>query len=473
MPQLVKARKIPLFDKVGYGTGNMTYGIIFQMIGTYIVFYATAVLGIPGGVIGTVVSLTVLWDAVSDPMMGYISDITRSKRYGRRHIYILIGTLSMAVFNFFLWDVDPAWPQMVKYLMVFAGLFLVRTALTIFLTPFTALGAELTSDYDERTSIQGIRMIFFILGLMGATVMGFLLFFNPTPEYPVGQLNPNAYRNMGLTVSIIALISGLVSYFTTKKYIPDLPVFTKDKMEVSGLKNLISSFKLAMMNRQYRFIVMAYLFTNIATAIISAIGIHVFTYTFSLNNTQIGIVFGSLFGVSILSQPVWVKISEKIDKKPAAVLGILFSIAGSLVFFVLVMLREHIQGQISFLILFAVITGFGAGALFSLPFSMIADTIDFDELQTGKRMEGVYYGTLTLFYKFSQSIAIFMLGILLDIVKFDSSVDKQPESTILALGLTLSIGSIIVLSLAGISYSKYSLNKSSISKVQENIRNKN
>lgn len=379
----------------------------------------------------------------------------------------------MAVFNFFLWDVDPAWPQMVKYLMVFAGLFLVRTALTIFLTPFTALGAELTSDYDERTSIQGIRMIFFILGLMGATVMGFLLFFNPTPEYPVGQLNPNAYRNMGLTVSIIALISGLVSYFTTKKYIPDLPVFTKDKMEVSGLKNLISSFKLAMMNRQYRFIVMAYLFTNIATAIISAIGIHVFTYTFSLNNTQIGIVFGSLFGVSILSQPVWVKISEKIDKKPAAVLGILFSIAGSLVFFVLVMLREHIQGQISFLILFAVITGFGAGALFSLPFSMIADTIDFDELQTGKRMEGVYYGTLTLFYKFSQSIAIFMLGILLDIVKFDSSVDKQPESTILALGLTLSIGSIIVLSLAGISYSKYSLNKSSISKVQENIRNKN
>ena len=465
----ISNRKIPMIDKVGYGIGNLSYGIIFQMIGTYIVFYATAVIGISGSLVGAVVSISVLWDAISDPLMGYFSDITSSKWFGRRHLYIFIGSLTMPVFNLLLWTIRPEWPSIIKFLAMVINLLLVKTCITVFTTPHTALGAELSSDYNERTSIQGIRTIFFLIGLMFATVAGFLIFFNPTLEYPIGQLNPVAYKNMGISTSLIALIFGLMCFFTTKKYIPYLTKVKKAQPQAQSLKKLLASFTLALKNKHYKYVVYAYLFTNIASALISSLGIHVFTYTFKLDSTDIGIIFGVLFSISILSQPLWVRISKKIDKKPSVLLGLAISIIGSFIFLILVLVKDFIAGEFLYVLPFSIVTGFGTGALFSIPFSMVADTIDIDELTTGVRLEGVYYGSLTLFYKFSQSIAIFFLGILLDVIKFDSQAPVQPESTLIILGLTIGLGSLIAFILATISYAKYGLNKHNILNIQRKI----
>jgi GPH family glycoside/pentoside/hexuronide:cation symporter len=464
---------IPLVDKIAYGMGNLTYGIVSQMIGTYMVFYSTAVLGISGAVVGTAVSISVLWDAISDPLMGYYSDITKSKIFGRRHLYILVGCITLAIFNFLIWAINPAWSNIAKVSAVFVLMMLIKTAATVYATPYTALGAELSNDYNERTSVQGIRTIFFLLGLMFATVMGFLLFFKSTKEFPVGQLNPAAYRNMGLTVSIIAIVFGLVCFFKTKKYIPHLPVCHHTDTESGSMTKLIGSFVLALKNASYRNIVIAYLLTNISSALISTLGIHVFTYTFKLDSKDIGIIFGVLFTVSILSQPLWVRISAKIDKKGAVILGLLLSTAGSIMLLVFVFVKDYIAGQMLYMLPFAAIAGFGAGALFSVPYSMIADTIDVDELKTGVRLEGVYYGSLTFFYKFSQAITIFILGMILDFVKFNSEAKVQPESTVMILGLTIAVGGIIVLSLAGLIYSKYDLNREKITEIQSQIAKRN
>ena len=90
------ARTIPLADKVGYGAGNLTFGVILQIISTYMVFYSTVILNIPGSIIGLVIGISVFWDAVSDPIMGHISDHTHSAKYGRRHLYILSGSIAIA-----------------------------------------------------------------------------------------------------------------------------------------------------------------------------------------------------------------------------------------------------------------------------------------------------------------------------------------------------------------------------------------
>lgn len=449
--------------------GNLTYGIVFQMIGTYIVFYATVVLGIPGTIVGAAVSISILWDALSDPLMGYLSDLTKSKRFGRRHLYILLGTFLMALFNYLIWSINPDWSIATKSVLVFLCLLAVRTSMTVFLTPYTALGAELSSDYDERTSIQGVRMIFFISGLMAATVMGFFIFFNPTPEFPVGQTNPDAYINMGITTSIIAFVFGLTCFLKTFKYIPSLQIVRNGKTQTGNLRNLVENFKSAFNNRDYRCVVFGYLLGNIATALISSLGIHVFTYTFNLEAARMGIVFGIIFIASIASQPLWVKISALLDKKPTVLTGIGITIIGCLMFLGLVIANETVDDNIIYFIPFAAITGFGMGALFSLPFSMIADTIDFDEYNTGVRMEGVYYGAMTFFYKLSQSIAIFIIGIMLDIINFDPDAAIQPRSTVMSLGVTLALGSFIVLVLAGISYYKYSLNKGKVTLIQNKI----
>jgi Na+/melibiose symporter-like transporter len=87
----VTNRNIPIIDKVGYGVGNLSIGIAMQVVGTYLVFFSTVILGIPGYLVGLAVSISIFWDAITDPLMGYLSDITKSKIFGRRHLYLIIG----------------------------------------------------------------------------------------------------------------------------------------------------------------------------------------------------------------------------------------------------------------------------------------------------------------------------------------------------------------------------------------------
>jgi Na+/melibiose symporter-like transporter len=215
------------------------------------------------------------------------------------------------------------------------------------------------------------------------------------------------------------------------------------------------------------------MFNNIASAMFSNIGLHVFTYTFTLSNQQIALMVGVQFAVSILSQPAWTLISKRIDKKPSIKLGLGLAIIASAYFFALVLFKNHILGNSLYFLPFAVLAGFGTGGLFTLPLSMIADVIDLEELQTGKRSEGTYYGCLTLFYKFSQSITLLLVGFILDIIKFNSSLPIQSEGTVTTLGLVLSIATTASFIAAFISIKKYSLNRFTVEDIQKQIAERN
>ncbi len=464
--------QISRFSKLGYGVGNLSYGMIYQIIGSYIIFFSNVVLGINSKLVGVIVSLSVLWDSISDPIMGYVSDITYTKKLGRRHLYILIGSIGMPIVNLSMWMINPEWPENIKFVLLLVELLLLKTFVTVYATPYTALGAELSSDYNERTSIQGIKTVFFLLGLTFPTVLGMFLFFNPTPEYEIGQHNPSAYVSMGLTSSIIAVVMGMICYYSTKKYIPYLTKTTKIKEDKFNILSVIKEFIYSLNNRYYKYVVIAYLFTNISSALINSLGLHVFTYTFKLNNNGIAIVFGTLFAISIISQPLWVNISKKLDKKPTMMLGLGISILGSLIFLVLVLVKNYVEGKFYFMLPFSVITGLGTGGLYALPYSMIADSIDVEELDTGVRTEGVYYGFLTFAYKLSQAITIFFTGILLDEINFVPDAVVQPESTLLIMGLTIAFGSLFGFLVSVISYIPYDLNKNKVNQIQKKILEK-
>ena len=214
------------------------------------------------------------------------------------------------------------------------------------------------------------------------------------------------------------------------------------------------------------------MFTNIASALIANTGLHVFTYTFALSNKQIGLIVGVQLLVSILSQPLWSFASRKLDKKPSMILGIILCFISSLFFLVLVLMKNHVMGNALYFMPFSILVGFGTGGLFTLPFSMIADVIDLDELNTGKRAEGSYYGCLTLFYKLSQSVTLLLIGVVLDLVRFDAGLPRQAESTVIILGLMLSIGSALSFIAALLSLSRYNLNRASVEEIQKKIAEK-
>ncbi|MDD2533823.1 MAG: MFS transporter [Eubacteriales bacterium] len=461
---------LPLVDKIGYGAGNLGAGVAMQVINSYLVFFATAILGIPGSLAGLAIGISVFWDAVTDPLMGYFSDITRSQRFGRRHLYLILGSLGIAATVYLVWGINTDHSTPVKFGLMLLFIIMFKTAMTVYVTPYTALGAELSPDYNERTAIQGIKTIFFLIGLALVSVAGMSLFFAPTAEYPIGQLNPQAYRRIGAAAAGVVIVSAATGYLATKKYIRHLNAQHIEQPSGTIGQLLLASLKSTFANAPFRAAANSYLFNNMAAVLISTIGLHVFTYTFHLTNHQIALVYGLQLLLSIVSQPFWAMISRRLDKKPAMNLGLFVCGMGSFIFAVMVIWHRLIPGNFVVFIPYAMLTGFGTGALFTLPLSMVSDTIDLDELKTGKRAEGFYFGSMTLYYKTSQALAIFLIGIVLDLIRFDATLPKQSTVTAMGLGLLLGLGSLLSFGLSSFSLRNYTLTEKAVLQIQDEIR---
>lgn len=440
----------------GYGFGNFGFGLIFQLMATYFVFYATAVLGLSGALVGSIVAVGVIWDALSDPIMGYISDNTHNAKHGRRHLYLWIGGILVVLSNLMIWNMHLGIPKWLEVPSLIILLVVVKTGMTIYGTPYTALGAELTENQGIRLKIQSVKTIFFLLGISFAAAGCMLLFFSPTEAYPVGQLNPHSYKYMSLVTSLLMFISMWIAIQYTKKAIPDLP---QNENKESGLKDFFISMKEAYAHSDLRAIVLGYLFTNIASAILSTIGLHVYTYTFNMDNTKIALIAGAQLSVAILSQPFWIWLNGKVDKLKGIKIGLSLSII-SFVYFVFCVINMAFTAEHLWVLLpFMILGGIGSGGLLTLPQAMVADSADANTLNTGNRREGVYYGTMTLTYKLSQSVAIVLIGYILDLIGFNSKLEVQNTHTLLGLGFVLGIGSILALIFAYLSYRPYGLTR--------------
>jgi Na+/melibiose symporter-like transporter len=459
---------VPLADKVAYGAGNLATGVAMQILGSFFVFYATAILGLPGKFVGIVMGLSIFWDAVTDPVMGHISDRTRSRRLGRRHPYLLGGALGIAVVNYTIWTIDPALGSFAKIALATVLVLLFKTFMTVYVTPYTALGAELSTEYNERTTIQSIKAVFFVMGLNLVSVGGMFWFFRPTALYPVGQLNPDAYSFMGLASSLVVLVSALAAFFPTLKYIEPMrrPSGGSGGVELSSLRVALAD---AWKNRPLRMVVYTYTFSNLSSALLGNLGLIVFTYTFGFSNRDIALVVGVQFLCAMLSQPFWDALSRKVGKMPALVLGFGLSTVGSIYFSVMVFLHTSIQGSALALIPFALTAGSGIGALFTLPLSMVADTVDLHESEGGARLEGLYYGTMTLSYKLAQAIALVLIGILIDAFGFDASAPAQERFTIVALGLVLGLGATVSFIAAILAIIRYPLTEAKVHECRARI----
>lgn len=440
----------------GFGSGNLGFGLITQILSAYLVFYATAVLGMSGASVGILVSLGIIWDALSDPIMGYLSDHTRSNRFGRRHFFILIGGFGTAIIHLFLWNIPVGLSNQYKWIFMVIYVMTIKTFLTIYITPYTALAAEISDDYTERTKIQAVKTIFFLVGIFLATAFGMAVFFQSTELYPIGQLNPIGYRNMSIFGSILMFISMAVAYISTQNLIPSL-----NKRILSERSTSIASFfkemHSAFLNKDFVSVVFGYLFSNISSALISTLALHVYTFAFYMNNDDIALIVGLQLVASIASQPFWIKYSDRYEKKKAVHAGILISAIACLYFIGCIPLKAFIQSNVLWLTPFGILAGFGTGGLFTMPQAMIADTVDSNALSTGRRQEGVFYGTLTLCYKLSQSIAIFLLGFALDFLNFNPELQIQSDFTANGLAYLLAVGSLISFILAYFSYNPYEL----------------
>lgn len=459
-------RKLPSGVRFGYGVGNLSFGVVLQLLTSYLMFYATNILGIPGRWVGLAASIGVIWDAISDPIMGHITDNFASARFGRRHLFMLVGAVGTTVLNLLLWTIDPQLGTLAKFFILAAILLLIRTFMTLYGVPYNALGAELTTDYFERTNVQSYKTAFFVLGMVFPTVGGTMLFFRSTQDYPIGQLNPGAYVYMAVVGSMIMAVAGIYCLVKTWPY----RTFAKRAHTRFRPKRLALSFAVAFRNKNFRFIALGYLLINFASAWVGALALHTFTYTLNYTNNQMALVFGAMFGCAVLSQPFWLYLSKKLDKKPALLIAVGCGILGSVILLLMVLFAlDFMRSAWASMLPMISIIGLGVGGMLSLPPSMVSDICDLQYAKSGRRMEGLLFGTFTLCYKLSQSIAVLVLGVLLDVIRFRSDLSQQAPSTIIWLGVLLPLGCLFAFGLGYLAYSRYSLTFGALSAVHEKI----
>lgn len=430
-------KKLTFKEKFLYGFGNLGYATVAQTLSNFIMFFGTSVLGISGTLMGIAVSIGVLWDAISDPIMGYFSDNTRSQM-GKRHPYILIGTLGMCAINLLIWLVPPSSPEIVKFLWILFSLLLVQTFCTFFSTPYLALGFEMTKDPHEQTSLQSFKTVFYLLGTMLPSVLMFL--FMPSGDNLQGQFSVAGYVDIAYVSSLFCLICGLITFFGTLKSGVCCEIKINNKK--SKFSSIFNDFFSVLKKPNYRNIIFGYAISLIASSILTAAGLHMFTYCFHFNSQELSAVMATLIFGAIFSQPLWTKQSIKNGKKNTLIRGLCVGVIGIMLVWVIFILRDLFSTELLFYLTLPLIafSGFGTGVLYTLPVSIFGDILSSDKDLTGIDKTATYSGIMTLSNKVANAFSSFLIGVILDLIKFNASSPVQSNSVQVGLGYLVIFG---------------------------------
>ena len=411
----------------GYGSGSMVLAAYYLVSASFL-FYATAILKVPPDIAGLIMAASTLWDALTDLPLGWLSDHTRSQRLGRRHPFLIGGGIAIAVLTVLLWSVPPGlglWSTVAWLVLALLGL---KTAISAFVVPHTAMGGDLVKSYDARTVSQGYRAAFQILGMTLALVGSSAWFFRPTAGYAQGQLNPAVYAPMGWACAILVLGVTLVTVLSTWKFIPrmraahDIP-----RMDWHDVRAILR-------DKNLRALVLMILVTEIAVQLTVALGFHINTFTYGLSGPQIAMLAMALLASAIISQPLWIRISKRFDKKPALYLAIVLAAIG-----LIGAPFTHVAWQwfpleptphlVLTLLPFQILAGLGNGAFWSLPYAMVTDCAEASERRRGRNLAGSYTGLYIFAYKLGGSISIAASGALLGFIGYQSTATVQSAAT--------------------------------------------
>ena len=415
------------------------------------------------------IALTSLWDGVSDPIIGYLSDRTKNRFFGRRLLYMLIASFSLAICNVLLWSCPAKKGSGLAVIWLVMFLLLQETFNTFFATPYSALCIDIAPDYNDQTKMQSFKSVFYILGLIMPSVLMYI--FMPSNVGVQTQFDKSGYVNIALVNSLLVVVSGLISIFGTRKRVLSMPNYDKgviDSTQKHGFKKIIGGYFETLKKKDFRIVTLGYSVSLIASIFITSVGMHLFTFCYHFSSTQISVIMICLFGGAIFSQLIWVNLVKKYDKKQTLIFALCLLLVGIALTSVTFLFRTYTTADTIFFFVLPCIfvCGVGSGALYSLPHSMYADVVTMEQFKTKENNAGRYTGYYTFTYNFTNSITLLVIGVLLDLIHFDSTMPLQALSVQAGLGKIVFFGSSVAITLAIMIFSNYSIKRADILKVQ-------
>jgi glycoside/pentoside/hexuronide:cation symporter, GPH family len=418
--------------KLAYGAGDLGPAITANILAFFLLYFFTSVAGMNAAVAGSVLMIGKIWDAVNDPIVGMFSDRTRSAKWGRRYPWMLWGAIPFGVTFFLQWIVpkfssNPQTNQagLFWYYIIIAVLF--NTFYTIVNLPYTALTPELTQDYNERTSLNSFRFTFSIGGSILSLILAQIIF----------AVVPDASERYLILGAICAIISTVPLYWCvmgTRKRSAEVA----DRLVVAESESMpyLQQLRIVFSNRPFLFVIGIYLCSWLGVQVTAAILPYFVVNWLGQPSTVFTAVALAVQGTALVMLFVWSAVSAKFGKKAVYFMGMgIWIIAQAGLFF----LRPD---QFNLVFPLAVMAGVGVSTAYLIPWSMMPDVIELDELNTGQRREGIFYGFMVLLQKIGLAIGLFMVGQALNAAGFIETVagqpePVQPESALLAIRLAI------------------------------------
>ncbi|MCB1729785.1 MAG: MFS transporter [Halieaceae bacterium] len=456
-----------------YSSGVVNYALKDAAFGVFVLFYYKQVLGLSGTLTGAAIALSVVWDAISDPLVGAWSDKLRS-RWGRRHPFMFASVIPLALsFVAIFWPPESVLDsQLPLFYWLLASVLLLRTALTFFMVPFLALGAEISTDYHERTLLANARtnLGWFIGVLVPATSLAVVFTGEGAAD---GRFIIGNYQFYGLLSAAGVIIASIICIKGTEPYIPTLPRSTGIP-GASMWRDITNTFR----NRNFRYIVVLETALGGMSGIISTLLMVTYTYFWELSTATISLMFAGPHLLAVLlvtSSSGW--LHKRLEKQQLLRLSCLLG-ALNLLWLTPLKLLDWLPDNNS-LVLGLIFLNYTLNTVFTIlrtvsNHSLLADIADEQDLATGQRQEGVMFAAAFFAAKFISGFGYLVAGPFLDLIGLEAGMQpgEAPYSVILGLGLIMGPGLALILLIPAWMAFKLDLSQQGQLQVQQALRNR-
>lgn len=412
-------QKLNLKTKLAYGAGDLGPAVTTGVATFFLLVFFTNVAGIPVGLASSILAIGKIWDAINDPIIGVLTDRTKS-RWGRRLPWLFYGAIPFGIFSFLQWIIPQfssdrtaqVWGLFWYYLII-GGIS--QVFFTVVNLPYTAMTPELTQDYNERTSLNSFRFGFSIGGSIFSLILARVIF----------EKIADRQQQFLVLAAICAAIAILSLFWCVWGTRDRVMAYEASRTEIESPPSIPikKQLKIVFSNKPFLYVIGIYFFSWLAVQVTGTIIPYFVVNHMRLGDSDVATVLIGVQATALLMLFVWSFLSNKFGKKIVYFIGIsLWIIADVGLFFIN-------PGQNFLMYFLAVIAGVGVSTAYLIPWSMIPDVIELDELNTGQRREGIFYSFMVFLQKFGLVLGIFLIGIALQTSGFKEAAPDQPLPT--------------------------------------------
>lgn len=408
---------LPFRTKLFYGLGSTAFGVKDNGFSYLLLPFYNQVVGLNASLVGLAILLAMVFDAFLDPIVGQISDNWRS-RWGRRHPFMYAAALPVAVSFIALWN-PPHWSHGALFFYLLGAALVIRTFITFYEVPSSALSAELSQGYDERTVLLSYRYFFGWIGGLCLYLIAFTFFFVPDAHHPVGQTNPVGFARYGITGSAIMFAAILISAAGTHHYIPRLRVPPVRRLTLlATAREMIATWS----NRSFLFLTLSGLATSMAAGLSASMNLYFLTWFWEFSSKEISFLVIGVFISAFLALFTAPRLSRRFGKRASAIWALALSVIVSLTPMSLRVLGILAPNHSPLLFEIILVQSIVSTALYiaasTLMSAMIADVVEDGELKTGRRAEGLFFSASTLVAKAVSGMGILFAAAILSFIHF-------------------------------------------------------